>query len=558
VTALGPTGVFAAYVLAFGGAALACLIALGRARRIDDPGTRVGLVGLLAGSGGWAALIVGFLIAPTDALARASYLASLVVGLTTIGAWLHFCSAYTGRTFHRDPVYRRAAVAVYLAIVAIKLTNPVHGLYYTTATVTVPFAHLTVQHGLVHWLVTGLSYALAAVGFFMLYETFLEADYDTRPLAALVGVTALPVVFDVAGFASPRLIDINYEPLGVAVFAVGVLYVFRDRFFTLQLTGGVDEAVVSLDDGGRVREANGRAIEVFPALAGARGEPFEAALPEVAARLDADLPVVERRRDGETRYYLVSETSFGLGGADVGGLVVLTDVTETERQRRELERHNEQLEWFATGIRHELRNSLQIADGWITLAGEALDRGELHEARDGLQTATRQTGRMNGLVTDFAEIAQYGKTPGELVSVAIGDAAEAAAPDELEVTVQGATSVRANQPRLQRLFEHAFEFAAYNGASTVSVRPTDDGFTVAGDGRPLGDEDPEAYFDHANAVPDAEAGTSLPNVRMLARAQGWSVSVDTTYDDGIRIRVSGAAVDRATEDGPTPGTSTPT
>jgi len=128
--------------------------------------------------------------------------------------WLYFCSAYTGRTYHRNPTYRRLAIAVYIALVAVKVTNPLHREYFTTTVVATPFPHLSVYTGPLHWTAMGLSYALAFVGYFMLLELFTQIDLDTRALFALVGITGLPVVLDLVGYTTPYLIDITYEPLG--------------------------------------------------------------------------------------------------------------------------------------------------------------------------------------------------------------------------------------------------------------------------------------------------------------------------------------------------------
>ena len=101
----------------------------------------------------------------------------------------------------------------------------------------------------------------------------------------------------------------------------------------------------------------------------------------------------------------------------------------------------------------------------------------------------------------------------------------------------GATVV-ADPERLRSLFAAAFEFATHNGATTVTVDTTDDGFTITDDGAPIGDSSPDAYFRYGSAVPDAEAGLTLPNLRMLAETHGWDVTLDTAYQDGIRIVVS--------------------
>jgi signal transduction histidine kinase len=541
---LGVSVPFLSYVLAYGLAALGCAVALGRARQVTDDDTRRGLVGLLVGSGGWAALQLVFLVAPTPALGYGAYTLSLIVGLTTVGAWLYFTSAYTGRSFHRDETYRRLAVGLYLAIVAVKLTNPLHGWYFETTFVTVPFPHLTIMHETFHWVVTGLSYALVAVGFFMLYEMFLDADYDTRPLAALVGITGLPVVFDIVGFASDFLLDINYEPLGVAVFAIGVLYVFEAEFLAVQLTNDVDAPVIYLDTDDRISHYNGRAQRLFPDLAGATGEPIDSVIPPARTELDDQNWILDRTSDGETEHYLVSDTRFSLGQTDIGRIILFTDVTRTERQRRELERQNEQLEGFAAAIRHELLNTLQILNARIDIAGDALEDGEVNLARDSLQTASDTSDRMAGIVDDLAKLARYGQSveDSEAVTVDLGTIAReawaTADVDGVTFSMDTSAELEADPERLKTLLVNAFTFGAHNGATEITVSVTDDGFQITDDGTPIGNTDPAAYFEYGGAIPDAEAGLTLPNLRMLAETHGWQVTVDKAYQDGIRIVVS--------------------
>jgi signal transduction histidine kinase len=537
---------FLGYVLAYGAATVVCVVAAGKARKIEDTHTRRGLLGLLAGSGGWAAWELLFLLAPTPDLKYGSYLLSLIVGFSTVWAWLYFCSAYTGRSFHLDSGYRRAAVAVYLGVVLVKVTNPIHGQYFSTRFVAEPFAHLAVVHGTFHWVATGLSYALVAVGFFMLYEMFLESGYETRPLATVVGLTGLPVVFDIVGVTSSLLVDMNYEPLGVAAFAVGVLYLYDEEFLAVQLTDGVDDPIVYLDGDGRLSQFNDAARALFPTLPTAVGAPLETALPAVAERLEAEDRVLDRTVDGDRRHYLVSDTRVGLRQTDIGRIVMLSDVTETERQRRELDRQNDQLEGFAAAIRHELLNTLQVVSGRVTIAGEALESGDVGTARESLQTASQTASRMSGIVDDLSTLARHGQTLEETERVDVRSVATAAW--ESTDATDGSLSVRdelvidANRDRLHGLFESAFSFALHNGASTVSVEPLEQGFSVAGDGDPVGSASPEQYFQYGVSVPDAAAGMLLPNVRTLARTHGWNVTIDPSYTDGIRLLVTGVTV----------------
>ncbi|MDS0222076.1 histidine kinase [Haloarcula sp. S1AR25-5A] len=512
---------------------------------MEDPDTRRGMVALLLCSGGWAALELGFLLTP-GTLGYAFYLGSLIVGLATVGAWLYFCSAYTGRAFHRNRLYRAVAAGTYLGIVMVKLTNPFHGLYFATQFVSDPFPHLTITHGVFHWVVTGLSYALVAVGFFMLFELFLEADYDTRPLGVLVGITALPAALDIAGYVSNALLDINHEPLGVALFAVGILYVFDEAFLAVQLTDGVDDAVVYLDDDDHIKESNGEAKQLFPTLSGSRGQHLDAVLPAITEILETDDQILERTRNGETEYFFISDTSFSLGQVDIGRMLVFTDVTDSERQRRELDRQNEQLEGFATAIRHELLNTLQIITGRVDVAGDALNRGDVGLAKESLQSTAETADRMSKIVDGLATLARHGQTIDETTPVdlqpVVDGAWKRADTNGLTVAADVDGQVIADPTRLRDLFESGFTFAAHNGASTVTVTRNADEIVITDDGTPAGETAPEAFFEYGGAIPDAAAGMTLPNLRMLARTHGWDVSLDVTYQDGVRIVISNVTV----------------
>jgi light-regulated signal transduction histidine kinase (bacteriophytochrome) len=274
-------------------------------------------------------------------------------------------------------------------------------------------------------------------------------------------------------------------------------------------------------------------------------------LPDAAASLGTDEPVLDRTRDGETRHYLVSDTAFTMGQTDVGRLVVFTDVTNTERQRRELDRQNEQLEGFAAAIRHELLNTLQIVSGRVTIAGEALESGDVQTARESLRTASRTADRMSDIVDDLAELARHGQTLEGTDCVGLAETAETAwdATDtgDLSLSVDAGGQVDADRGRVHGLFESAFAFAVHNDASTVEVALDGDGFSITDDGHPVGEDAPEDFFRYGVSVPDAASGMLLPNLRMLARTHGWEATIDTAYTDGIRIVVRGVGVRRGRE-----------
>jgi len=335
-----PLGV--AYIGLFLLSGLACLAVIPRVRTFDDAELRYGLVGLLATTGLWAVLKAVFFVVP-DPFREATYLIGLIFGFATVWAWLYFASAYTGRRLHTNRTLRRLSVGVFLTVVAIKVTNPIHGLYFTTTPLTTPFQHLGINHGVIHWASTGLAYVLAAIGLFMIFELYVDSEYSTRPLAGFTALLAVPVTLDIVAIAVPGLINFIYAPLGVAAFAIGAVVLFGEQLLTVKTAAQTGSSTVVLDRNDRIRAFSADAVSAFPELDGAVGEPLDSVLPAVAARRAGDGGVVERETDGQSSYYFVSFRSVPIGESTVTVLAV-ADVTETERQRRELVQRKRELD----------------------------------------------------------------------------------------------------------------------------------------------------------------------------------------------------------------------
>ena len=335
-----PAGV--AYTAVFFISGILCLLLIPRARSFDDPEIQRGLVWLLATTGAWGLLKTAFFLFPPS-LREPAYITGLVAGFATVWAWLYFCSAYTNRTFHRDRTLRRMGAAVFLLVVFVKLTNPIHGQYFTASEATTPFPHLAIEHGLIHWSATGLSYVLSAVGLFMIFELYVRSEYDTRPLAALAVFLALPVGFDIIALVTPTLINFIYAPIGVAIFATGVLFIFQERMAAVgtALPGGA--ASIYLDNEQRIKDASVAAIELFPVLTRTTRDPLAEVLPEVATLLETDDVILERGDEDNPQYYLVETNPVGVTDSRAQ-VVTFTDITRLERKRQQLRRRESELD----------------------------------------------------------------------------------------------------------------------------------------------------------------------------------------------------------------------
>jgi signal transduction histidine kinase len=539
----------AAYVLPFALAALLCFLSLSRLKRVPSKETRTGLAGLLICSGTWAGAHAVRLSASSAPVRLTAYMVGLVVGFASVGAWLYFCSAYTGHNYHRRPVVRQAALVTFLVIVSVKLTNPLHHLYFTTGVATDPFTHLTIELSAAHWVVTGLSYSLSAVGFYLLYEMFSESHLDTRALGALVGVTAIPVVLDVLAFTDiGGLVKLNYEPLGVAAFAVGVLFVVDEqfvavpRFWRNQVIESLDDAVVLITHDEVIRDVNSAAVDRFPALSEGVGATLSETLPALWDALSDDDPVVAVDDGAETEYFLLDTAPITGGPAEVGQVLICTEITEVERQRRELERQNEQFDDFADAITHELRNTLSIAQGYLDVAIAGVTDPEEADIEEACLTAKRSLERMDRVVADLSTLARYGQTLETMETVELGAVAERtwaeADRGEMGLVVDADCTLAADGTRLSALLSNAYDLAAATGADRVTVSRTPGGFAVDMDGESVPADKCEDAFRYGEAVPSARTGMHLPTIETLCRVHGWDVELDEGAA-GIRLCVTG-------------------
>jgi signal transduction histidine kinase len=247
-------------------------------------------------------------------------------------------------------------------VVVTKLTNPWHGLYFTATHAEVPFPHLALDYHPLYWASVGLAYALAAVGYFMLYDLFRAVGSGGGALGPLAGLTALPILFNGVGYASPSLLNVSHEPLGVAVFAIGVFYLYGEEFEQVRLAGEQEDPAFVLGEGGILREYNRSARALLPKEAleeGPLGRPIQEFLPEVAKALEKEEPTLRLEAGRGARYYQLGKAPLGsgppgrgspgrgasgdgplgegpLGKGGLGHFLVLTDVTEHKMREEAL------------------------------------------------------------------------------------------------------------------------------------------------------------------------------------------------------------------------------
>jgi signal transduction histidine kinase len=247
------------------------------------------------------------------------------------------------------------------------------------------------------------------------------------------------------------------------------------------------------------------------------------------------------------RYYQLSANPFSTARASRGRLITLTDITEREQYRTELERQNERLERFASMVSHDLRNPLSVAKGRLELAREARDDEDLAATATALE-------RMETLIENLLTLAREGQPVDGTEPVTLAAVAEESwslvETDDATLTVEGDLTFEAGSDRVKRLFENLFRNAVEHGSSdgsvTVEVGPLadGDGFYVADDGPGIPEEERGEVFEFGYSTEEAGTGFGLAIVKEVAEAHGWTVSATESEAGGARFEVAGAETGR--------------
>ncbi len=222
-----------------------------------------------------------------------------------------------------------------------------------------------------------------------------------------------------------------------------------------------------------------------------------------------------------------------------------------DRRHREIERQNERLERFASVIRHDLQNPLNVISGFTDLAMETGEPAELERisvAADRMETI------LDGLHTLVREAADLGEREPVAVSELVARAGGTVA-GEATVEVGDVGVVEADPSRLRQAFENLIRNCVEHGSTggqtgadgtvehadggvSIRVSATADGFAVDDDGPGIPEADREAVFEEGY-TDGGGTGLGLSIVRTVIEAHGWSVSATESPLGGARFEVSG-------------------
>lgn len=321
----------------------------------------------------------------------------------------------------------------------------------------------------------------------------------------------------------------------------------RDQFAAL--FENVPDAALQyrVEDGEQIVEAvNSSFVRVFGYLGEeVVGKPISSVLDPEDGGIDPELITaedVERRTDVEvrretadgSRSFLLRNVPMRTEDECVRGYLIYTDLTALKARERELERQNERLDQFASIVSHDLRNPLNVANGYLELARDRNPCDEL----DAIGQAHR---RMERLIEDVLALARDGGRIDELEPVHLGTAAREAWRNvetaDASLSVDADTAIEADASKLLQLLENLFRNAIEHGGHDVSVAvyALEDGFVIEDDGPGIPAIERDSVFESGYSSTHDNTGLGLAIVEQITAAHEWSVTVLDGDDGGARF-----------------------
>ncbi|WP_165875343.1 sensor histidine kinase [Natrarchaeobius chitinivorans] len=208
-----------------------------------------------------------------------------------------------------------------------------------------------------------------------------------------------------------------------------------------------------------------------------------------------------------------------------------------ETREQELQKQNERLEQFASVVSHDLRNPINVIDGYLSLARETHAEEDFDEIRTAVD-------RMEDLVDDLLALARSGESIQNRSPVGLRSVAENAGNNvdleglELELGSE-LGMVEADESRLQQLFENLFRNAVEHAenADTIRVEPTSNGIAIEDNGSGIPEEKQDSIFDYGYTSSDSGTGLGLAIVQEVIEGHNWEISVSEAKDEGARFEI---------------------
>ncbi|QGA80855.1 hybrid sensor histidine kinase/response regulator [Candidatus Nanohalobium constans] len=221
--------------------------------------------------------------------------------------------------------------------------------------------------------------------------------------------------------------------------------------------------------------------------------------------------------------------------ADWFGDSVKSSLDRVEREKEilerdeKLERQEQQMDQFVRMLSHDLRNPLNIAQGYLEMLENSDEKDQVGSALN----------RMDEIIETVLEMAKHTKKL-EKQQVDLRKLSNESWSydymDNAELEVVDEVTVEANKEQLKHLLENIFSNSIKHSDQSVTVRvgSTSKGFYVEDDGPGIPESERNKVFEFGYTTQDS-TGIGLTIVEKIANFQGWKVKVSESTKGGARF-----------------------
>ncbi|WP_267640902.1 sensor histidine kinase [Haloarchaeobius amylolyticus] len=230
-------------------------------------------------------------------------------------------------------------------------------------------------------------------------------------------------------------------------------------------------------------------------------------------------------------------------------LWVVRDVSERKEYELDLERHRDRLDQFASMVSHDLRNPMNVAEGYLEVARERTDDEALAE----VAWAHR---RMRALIDDLLTLARTNRSITDLEPVCLATLVERCwrnvDADDAELCVETDRVVVADETRLSQVLENLLRNSVEHGSTsdqtgtdasaealTITVGDLETGFYVEDDGVGIPPAQRQRVFESGYSTRPDGTGLGLDIVAQIVAAHGWEVELAEGTQGGVRFEITG-------------------
>ncbi len=552
------------------------------------------MTGVFLALGLWAALHVLLLASRTPVVKRAALIVAFAVAVSLTIAMFLFSLHYTGRKAWVTRAGVAALWAVPTSLLVVGAVNP-GGLVVVEPAVVERAGVVRYEYafGPLAYAYAAFAQGITVGAIYMLFLRFLRSRDLYRKLSFLLFVTTsallvgsvttflgyspvphmslVPLIFllfgtvSVASTISVRVVQL--APIDRALSSLSGVFGSLVPLARDVVIEELQSGVVVLDDDDRIVDINavgksilapdgGRAVgqRVFDVVDEREftvdGTPVFAS--GTTGRFEA---VWITGHDGGQRCYDISVSRVSASEDRSGGgrVAMLHDVTDQQRRKRELRRTNERLDDFANIVSHDLRNPVNVAEGYLEVLEDATDVDDPADVDlDTVATSVEEIGtshdRIEQIVEDVLVLAREGDVVDDPEPIVVADLVRDAWANvdtkaaALDLRVDDARALPADRSSLLRAVENLVRNAVEHGGPEVTVRVGDlsdgTGFYVEDSGSGLPEGVGDELFDHGFTTDDAGTGFGLAIVAEVVRGHGWTVDATEGSLGGARFEIA--------------------